>query len=145
MSDFLEIRALYEAYIARVEELERKRRPGEGIFGLRGGPADNPCHDEFASALQEAVAAYAAEGHTSEEVSSLLTYMFDTPKQHREPRSAYWMLLAVQSLALELIPALTPADADVLRRSFARDYPRWERLPVHDKLLKALKARAGES
>ena len=35
---------LYESYLEEVERLERERKPGAGYFGLKGGPADDPCH-----------------------------------------------------------------------------------------------------
>ena len=34
-------------YIAEAEELERKRKPADGLFGIGTKPADDPCHDRL--------------------------------------------------------------------------------------------------
>ena len=141
MAELTDIRALYEDYIAEVTSLERNRKPGEGIFGLRGGPADNPCHDRFAADLEQLLGEFTDAAPSPAEVRQLLEYMYTVPPAHREPRGAYWMLLAVHKLSLPLIPALTPQDAAALRTLYAKTYPRWERLPVQESLLSALKER----
>ena len=140
MVDEAGIRYLYETYIDTVENLTRKRKPGEGLLGLKGGPADDPCHDRFVDALSEAVRDFAAQEPTSAECTAVLTYMYSAPLLHREPRSAFWMLLAVQGLSLDLIKELEPTDAASLRASYEKAYPRRKRLPVQEKVLAALKA-----
>ncbi len=133
------VRALYEDYLDRVCELERNRKPGAGIFGLKGGPKDDPCHDRFAEELEKLLAEFAASDPGSEEIRAVLSYMHELPPMHREPRSAYWMLIAVHGLGLELTEGLSREDAAALRSRYARLYPRWERLPAQKKLLAALK------
>ena len=142
MAELGDVRALYEAYIAKVEQLVRDRKPGEGVFGLKGGPKDDPCHDRFAEDLGALLKAYAREEHTPAETRALLEYIYTVPLEHREPRSAYWMLMAVHGLCGELVERLTREDAGALRRRYAADYPPWERLPVQKKTLDALKKQA---
>ena len=139
MADADGIRSLYETYIETVETLERNRKPGEGLFGLKKGPADDPCHDRFADELSAALAAYAAQEPASAELAETLSYMYTLPPEHREPQSVYWMLVAVHGLTLDLIGGLAPADAAALRAVYEKAYPRWERLPVQKKVLAALK------
>lgn len=141
MADASGIRSLYETYIETVETLERNRKPGEGIFGLKGGPATDPCHDRFVDELTTAIGDYAAQEPSSAERTEVLSYMYAVPLEHREPRSAYWMLIAVHGLSLQLIEGLDPADAAALCKSYGKAYPRWERLPVQKNVLSALKAR----
>ena len=138
MAELSDVRALCEAYIAKVESLEHNRKPGEGIFGLKGGPSDDPCHDRFADELRALLDQYASEEHRPEEVREVLSYIYTVPLAHREPKSAYWMLVAVHGLTLVLVEALDPASAAALRRRYATDYPRWERLPVQKQVLAAL-------
>ena len=57
-------------------------------------------------------------------------------------KDAYWMLLAVHGLSLPLIGRLSAPDADGLYRSYAKAYRRWERLPVQEQVLAALKKQA---
>ena len=142
MADPTRIRALYEAYIETVETLERNRKPGEGLLGLKPGPADDPCHDRFADDLEAALAEYTAEEPSSEETSAVLEYIYTVPTEHREPISIYWMLVAVHGLTQPLIGRLSPADANRLAQLYAGAYRRWERLPAQKQALAALKKRA---
>ena len=54
------LEALYAGYLKTVQELEDNRKLGEGMFGFKGGPADNPCHDRFAEDLRALLADFAA-------------------------------------------------------------------------------------
>ena len=90
--------ALVEAYLQQVREAERKRKPGEGIFGTRGGVKDDPCHDRFAQDLERLLSEIRAETPDSAELRELLSYLFASPKQEAVPGSAYWMLLAAHGL-----------------------------------------------
>jgi len=141
LADLGDFTALYDGYIDTVKRLERERKPGAGIFGLPGGPADDPCHDRFAEELKGLVAAFAAEEPASDRARAVLAHIYTVPLGYRELRSAYWMLTAVHGLALDLIPFLSPADAAALYEEYAKSYPRWERLPVQKQTLAALKAR----
>ena len=142
--DFLTgLRDCYRAYGMQAEELERRRRPGEGIFGMKGGPKDDPCHGRFAEELRTRFAEYRAAEPDSAELRQVLTFVFREPLSYRGPRSAYWMLLAVQGLTLDLIPGLQPEDAAALAASYEKDYPRSKRLPVQEQLLRKLRQRAG--
>lgn len=142
MADPATITALYEAYIDAVRTLERSRKPGEGIFGLKNGPAYDPCHDRFAADLEAAIADYAAEKPSPEEARAVLEHIYTAPSLHRDMKSAYWMLIAVHGLTPPLVARLSPADAAELHRRYAKAYRRWERLPIQDKVLDALKKRA---
>ena len=136
MADFAALRALCEAYIAGIEKLECDRKPGEGIFGLKGGPADDPCHDRFAAELEALLQDY------DDEPRQALEYIWNLPQEHREPLSAFWMLTAVHGLAIPLTERLTPDEANELYVRYGRLYPRRERLPVQRQTLAALKARS---
>ena len=133
------IRALYEVYIDRVETLERNRKPGEGIFGLKGGPADDPCHDRFAADLEALLGEFARSDPAPAEIRQVLEYMYSVPLAHRDSKTAYWMLIAVHGLALDLAERLPREESAPLRAKYAGDYPRWERLPVQKQTLAALK------
>ena len=132
--------ALRDRYVETVRELERNRKPGEGIFGMRGGPKDDPCHDRYAQELGALLSDYAAGKPSSGDLCRVLAELCAVPSRKSLPQSAYWMLIAVQSFGLDLTEGLNAEDAGALRRSYAHDYPRWERMPVQEKLLAALKA-----
>ena len=48
------------------------------------------------------------------------------------------MLIAVQGFGIDLIGRLAPADAKALAALYKAAWPRRDRLPVQEKLLKAL-------
>ena len=84
----------------------------------------------------------AAQGPDSGLVRQLMAYACTAPLAAREPRAAWWMLLAVQSLTQPLVALLSPADARALSELYEKSYRRSERMPAQIKLIKALKAAA---
>lgn len=138
MSWMADIRALYEAYIAKAEQLERDKKPGDGLFGLTSGPKDDPCHDRFAAQLEALFREMRARSPSSAEVREMLAYVYRMPLEHREPLTVYWMLQAVHGMTADLAELLTAQDAQVLRDAYVKDYRRWERLPAQKKALAAL-------
>ena len=146
MSDtdvFLEgLRARCLAYREQVEELERSRKPGAGLLGLPGGVKDDPCHEVFAEDLSARLTEYAAAKPASADVSRVLRFLFREPLETSYPLSAGWMLMAVQGMARDLVPLLTPEDAAVLAAEYKKAYPRRMRFPTQQQLFKMLQSRA---
>ena len=138
------LQELYESYLGEVELLEINRKPGAGIFGLKGGPADDPCHDRFAETLRGFYEEFAAQKPESASVKELMAYACTVPTVRREPRTAYWMLIAVQSLTQPLLSLLTPQDAGELAALYEKSYKRRERMPSQIKLIRALRDAAGQ-
>ncbi len=138
------LQELYESYLGEVELLEINRKPGAGIFGLKGGPADDPCHDRFAETLRGFYEEFAAQKPESASVKELMAYACTVPTVRREPRTAYWMLIAVQSLTQPLLGLLTPHDAGELAALYEKSYKRRERMPSQIKLIRALRDAAGQ-
>lgn len=139
-----ELEQLYEDYLDKVDYLERNRKLGEGIFGLKGGPADNPCHDRFAQDLNGFLTRFSESGPETEDVLDVLRKIYFAPKQHVDLRAAYWMLLAVQGMTLGLIDLLPQERAGELLKRYCKEYPRWERLPVQQKVIAALKKKGAK-
>lgn len=136
------LRGLYERYLREVEQLELNRKPGAGYFGIKGGVADDPCHERFAEALRGFYTDFAAGEPSSAAARELMACACTLPKEAETPRAAFWMLLAVQGLTLPLVGLLDASDAAALCALYESTYRRSERLPVQIKLIKALKARA---
>ena len=139
-----QLRALYEAYLDKTAVLERDRKPGAGWFGLKGGVADDPCHDRFAEELHAYFTALAASGAESAAVREIMEYVISAPQTADAPRAAYWMLIAVQGLTRPLLPLLSAADAQAVGEHLEKLFPRSKRLPVQDELVRALRKRAKE-
>ena len=135
-----QLEALYAAYLEKTAALERDRRFGEGLFGTKG-PGDDPCHERFAEELRALLEDFAASSPPPEAVRETVRCVLEAPQLHREPKTAYWMLIAVQSLTAPLIPLLRPEDAAALRASLEKAYPRYARMPAQNELLRRLKER----
>ncbi|MGX8692275.1 MAG: hypothetical protein ACSW8E_00775 [Clostridia bacterium] len=135
------LRALIRAYLEEVRAVERKKGPLAGAFGMKGGPADDPCHDRFSEALRAMLEDFAQAKPEPAEARALLEQLLALPPEDC-PRSAYWMLLAVQGMAEGLIPALDRENARALLERYGKDYPRRLRLPIQKKMFCRLEKQA---
>ena len=138
----IRLQGLYEAYLKEVALLELNRKPGAGIFGLKGGPADDPCHDRFAETLKGFYEEFAAHSPESADVRQLMEYACTAPQGKDIPRTAYWMLIAVQALTRPLTALLAPADARAVAELYEKSFRRSERMPVQIKLIRELREAA---
>ncbi len=134
------LQGLYEAYLKEVEQLERNRKPGAGLFGMKGAPGDDPCHDRFAERLHAFYEEIAAQKPDSAEMRALMEYACTAPIAAPTPRCAFWMLIAVQGLTQPLIALLNAQDARTVAELYEKSFKRRERLPVQTRLIKALRS-----
>ena len=132
------LESVYDGYLETITRLESERKFGEGFFGLKSGPKDNPCHDRFDQDLKVLLQDLTPGETDSALLREVLEYMYDAPLQNPNPKSAYWMLIAVQDLTKDLIRGLAPEDADALAARYIENYPRNQRLPVQTELVKLL-------
>lgn len=135
------LRALTAAYLAEAEEVERSAPLLAGVFGTKGAPADDPCHARYEKDLGALLEELLADGSDPQTLRAALEIVYATPPSPC-PRSAYWMLIAVQTLTEHAIPRLDPKDAAALATAYRSDYPRWQRLPSQERIFRALKQRA---
>ena len=132
---------LLEDYLADCVKIERGRKPTE-MFGLKFGAPSDPRHDRFIQDMTELLGDFAAEGPDSAALRRMLEAVYTAPLEHPEPKSAYWMLIAVQSLTRDLIYGLNRGDAAALSKSYESAWPRRMRLPVQTELIKLLRTAA---
>ena len=133
-----DLHQLYQQYISHALSLESKRQPGQGLLGMGSKPADDPCHETFVKAAEEAAAALALTRPQGETLLSLLRLIFRVPEEHRDTLSLYWTLVAAQRCALPLIPLLSPGNARVLLKEFGRLFRPWQRMPVQKEVMQLL-------
>lgn len=132
------VQRLYESYLEQARQVERKRKPLEGVLGFGPRTSDAPCHDRFATALEALLNTAANEGLESGEARAVLEHIYWAPKENPEPAVAYWMLTAVHGKTLELIRHLSREDGEALWAEYNGAYRRRERLPVQNQVLAAL-------
>lgn len=136
------IASLYEAYLDEFHRLEQKRRPMEGVFGIGNGPQNYPCHEKFAQDLERMLKDLAGQALSSEQAGQVLRYIYCTaPVRWKSENTVYWMMLAVQGLTDDLIERLDASTAKTLCEEYQRLYPRYQRLPVQNKVFSALQSQ----
>jgi hypothetical protein len=139
MNGFLSrLSSLYDGYLETVTRLESERKFGEGMFGLKSGPKDNPCHDRFDQDLKSLLQELTPGETDPALLRDVLEYIYEAPIRNPYPKSAYWMMIAVQDQTKDLVAGLKPEDADILAASYAENYPRSQRLPVQIELYRLL-------
>ncbi len=151
---------MFRTYLEAVDNAERNRKLGEGMFGFPGGPANHPCHEQFVKQLEEFLEEFrqkVSEYRKSPEESGLrkdglfdskavktvLTAVYASADLHHDMQSAYWTLIAVHGLTGNLIGLLSPEDAAELLAAYEDSFPRSRRLPAQNKVVSLLKETAG--
>ncbi len=132
---------LFDEYLKAAQLLEDNRKPSE-LFGLKFGPSDDPLHEHFAEKLGSILRDAEAENPESAQIRPLLEKIYYAPKEYPKPKSAFWMLIAVQGLTQNLIQKLDSADAGELYELYEKNWPRRTRLPVQDAVAKALRNKS---
>ncbi len=132
---------LLEDYLAAAWQQERNRKPSE-LFGLKFGPSNDPLHDSFARDMAALLVDFASGHPDSASLRTILAKLFGAAEDYPDPKSAHWMLVAIQGLTRDLIPGLSREDAAALAEEYESVWPRRARLPVQDDVLKALKKAA---
>lgn len=143
MIEIKDFQNLYSEYLEAALKAEQNRRITDGMFGFGKKPDDDPCHAAFPDAMKELAAQFQKQNPDSGSVYEVLSYLYMLPREHREPNSAYWMLIAVAGLTKDLIPRLSAQDAFRLYEEYRKLFRRWERLPVQKEIIQLLKAASG--
>lgn len=138
MNEKQQLADLYAAYLQKATELERNRKPGQGLFGFGQTPADDPCHEAFIVAVGELLDGSAQAGISQDALTECLAYIFHAPLEHPSPASIHWTLVAAHSACLKAVEALDAEHAQRLYEQYCGDYHRRDRLPVQDRIVKAL-------
>lgn len=138
-----EIARLYEAYLEEFYRQKKGHKAFEGMFGFGTGPQDYPCHEKFIQDLDRLLKSLLSRSPASQETEEVLRYIYcEAPARWESEPTVYWMLLAAHSLTPDLIGCLDASGARALYDEYQKRYPRRRRLPVQDKVLKALKERS---
>ena len=133
------LKTLYDEYIGQVRQLERDRKPADGLLGMGKGPSDDACHDRFAGAVEALLKEFDSAAPSSGEVRDVLWYIYSSTETDDIPLSAYWMLGAVHGFTVALTDRLQPQQASELAELYERVMPRRKRLPVQKKVWAAIR------
>ena len=137
MNETAVFQAALAEYARAVDEVQKKRRPFDGVLGLGNHPSNDPCHDAFDKQVA-ALCEEAALPENQAERAPLVEAVFGAEGQWKGPEYARLMLIAAQRHTLPLLPLLAPESRKSLADWYRKTYPRRKRLPVQDQVLKAL-------
>lgn len=133
---------IIEAYIVEADTVAAKASPWDGLLGMGRDPKKDPCHGKFFKAVGDMVKQLCQRPPAPTLAYDIVSVLLTAQKTHPNAENAQWMLLAIQGYAQSLVPFLTPEDAKAFAEEYANDIPRWDRLPVQSKVLKALTLRS---
>ena len=133
-----ELDALMREYDLAVAELQRKRKPLDGVLGLGSHPGEAACHEILDGKIQELCQRAETEADPAEK-KELLDNLYRLPGRWEGPEYARLMLIALQRHTLGLIPGMEPEDRKAMAEWYQKEWPRVKRLPIQDQILKALK------
>ena len=133
-----EMDALLREYDRAVAELQRTRKPLDGVLGLGSHPGEADCHEILDGKMQALCQRAETEADPAEK-RDLLDHLYHLPGRWEGPEYARLMLIALQRHTLSLIPGMNPEDQKAMAEWYQKEWPRSKRLPVQDQILKMLK------
>ena len=136
------LRGRVERYEEAVDSMTSRLRPGDGVLGMGRDPRRDPCHMAFYEEVGETVARFQATEPEAGEVVQAVRFLLTLGQGDRRPLVRP-MLEAAQGHALPLIPLLEPGQAEELAHWYGASYPRRQRLPIQERVLRALEKRSG--
>ena len=131
-------RAALAEYDAAVRAVQKNRKMFDGVLGMGTHPGNAPCHDVLDRRTGELCREAASDPDPSE-LSPFLRELYAAAKRWEGPEYARLMLVALHRHTLPLIPLLAAEERAALSEWYQQAYPRRQRLPVQDQLLKELK------
>lgn len=134
-----ELKALTEQYITATDALIADKKFGEGIFGMPDRSKSDPCHVNYFNAVKELVEASVSSGVSTEEADAAATYLLRDNPSDTCNSLASWMIIAVEQFALQFIPSMSSQQKKDLLASYSKKYPRLQRMPFQQQIVKALK------
>jgi hypothetical protein len=134
-----QIEKIYTEYIAAVKKIKSERKFTDGLMGFGTREDSFPCHNEFIEKLKNELNTIAQNTPSQAEAAEVLKYIYEAPIKNKGFQSAYWMMMAAHSVTECLFPLISDEQALEIAKWYAEIYPKWERLPAQDKVLKALR------
>ena len=135
-----ELREILGRYEEAVREVEKRKRPMDGLFGLGRSPAQDPCHDAMDREIA-ALAERAAEEADEEGTGGLVSGLLKAAAGFQGPEYARLSLTAAQRHAIPLISRMSAETRAELRVWYEKAYPRQARFPIQKELIRALGGR----
>lgn len=135
---------IYDDYISKASLAKEKSSPMEGLFGSKSSPKDSPCHEDFYSALKDKLNSFVDVGISQESAMSVIAYIISSSTIHRKDTLVFPMMYAAIGLIEPLIDKVDASQAMTIADFFESNYSKSDRLPVQERVYKALVIRSRE-
>ena len=143
MADLEQLKQIYEEYEEKLAQAQKQAGLFAGAFNMGDDPRKDACNQVFYENLGQWASEFLESKPTAENAAQAVQWILEYPARH-QGSGTYWMTYAAQKHAQGLIPTLSSQAAQQLREDFVQWYPRTERMPVQQEVLRALSARAGK-
>ena len=134
-----ELKTLTEKYISTTEALLADKKFGEGIFGMPDRSKSDPCHVNYFNAVKDVIEKVVAAGLSRTDADDIAEFLLRGNASHPCNNLASWMIMAVEQFSLQIIPFMSDSCKDDLSRFYSKKYPRLQRIPFQQQIVKALK------
>lgn len=141
--DLTELKQIYENYVQKAKQVERKAGPLDGFLGLGNDPRNHPCHMDFYEAAGQWVSAFASRKPDQEQVYQVALWILEEAARYAGT-IVYGFLFAAHGFCRELIPMLSGQQCAQLRDLYDEKYPPRDRMPVQKEVYKLLKKGAAK-
>ena len=138
-----ELDTILETYRIAVEQVEKNKKPYDGLLGMGRKPSDDVCHEQMDRAVGALMRRAAGEEEETEGadaagMDALLFALMRAAKEYRGPEYARIALTAAQRHGIGLIPSMSAEGRKTLHDWYNRTYPRRMRFPIQKQIMDAL-------
>lgn len=134
-----ELKTLTEQYISTTEALLADKKFGEGIFGTPDRSKSDPCHVNYFNAVKDIIEKAVSDGLSQADADDITEFLLRENASQPSNNLASWMIMAVEQFSLQTIPFISDSLKDDLCHYYSKKYPRLQRIPFQQQIIKALK------
>ena len=139
-----ELNGILDMYRLAVEQVERNKKPYDGLLGMGRKPSDDACHEQMDHAVEELMQKAAgiedpASAADAAGTDALLNLLMRAAREYKGPEYARIALTAAQRHGIPLISGMTAEGRKSLRDWYDLAYPRRMRFPIQKTIMDALK------
>jgi len=113
------------------------------IFGFGSGVERDPRHEEFFTEMKNTVRELCDSNPDPETAGAVIDTVFQTRPLYSDLELDDTIFAAIEYTAIDLIPFLSQEKAAEVLQSYQKTNPRTRRFPAQNKIVAALKERAG--
>lgn len=137
-----QLEEIYSKYEKKLSKARESAGAFAGAFNMGDDPRKHPCNQIFYDEVEEWAESAAADiaGQDAKEAVEYILFYAGT---HRDSET-YWYTYAAQKHAGKLIPKLDSESAELIYNQFVDMYPKLDRTPVQNEIVKLLAGKTGK-